>query len=296
MLTCGVIGAGVFGGFHCGKYAAHERVILAGIYDPDAGRAAALAEKHDDTQAFASLEALLAACDAVTIANPAVCHGEDAMAALEAGCHALVEKPLACDGRTARALVDKADSAGLQLHAGHQERFVARAAGLFDAPAPEGLSARRFGPASPRGADVSVVMDLMIHDLDLALRLIGAAPERVTAEGDADEMRARIVFEGGAEAEFAAGRRAPGPQRSTRFDWTAGTAEIDWVAKTLHNGSPFALDPGFADAPLAKDSLGANVNAFVAAILDGGPAAAPGREAAAAVALAEQIEHAAGLR
>src|SRR5690606_27789144 len=223
----------------------------------------------------------------------AVAHYAQADAALSAGVHTLVEKPLAADAAGARALVDKAERAGLQLHAGHQERFVARAAGLFDAPPPRFLSARRFGPVSARGTDVSVVMDLMVHDLDLALRLIGAPAEDVRAEGDADNARATVRFANGAVAEFAAGRRAPGPERTTHIEWAVGAADIDWVAKTLRNASPHALNPDFAQAPEAKDSLGANIGAFIASVLDGAPAMAPGREAAEAASLAERIENAA---
>lgn len=294
-LRCGVVGAGVFGGFHAGKYAAHERAQLVGIYDHNPERAADLAAKFPGARGFETLEALLEACDAVTIASPASAHAEQARAALAASRHLLVEKPLATSAEDARTLVGMAETAGVQLHAGHQERFVARAAGLMDARAPGRIRALRYGPPSERGADVSVVMDLMIHDLDLALRLIGDEPEAVRARGSADAIEANIAFAGGAQASFAASRTAPAPERRTRFEWESGAAEIDWVAKRLDDSSGHGLNPDFAERPEAKDSLGANVSAFLASVLDGAPAACAGWEAARAVALAERIERAAGI-
>ena len=291
-----MVGAGVFGGFHAGKYAAHPRARFAGVYDPHPERAAALAGKHEGARAFGSLEDLLAACDAITVASPASSHGADALAALAAGCHVLVEKPLAAGAVAARDLVDKAAEAGLPLHAGHQERFIARAAGLFDVPPPVKIAARRFTAPGERGLDVSVVMDLMIHDIDMAFRLIGSPPVDIRGAGTANEAVATIRFENGAYAEFAAGRRAPFGRRFTSFQWAdGGVAHIDYLEKAIHNHSSLAFNTGFADMPEAQDSLGANVDAFIRSILDGAPAVAPGREAAAAAAAAEAIEHAVGL-
>jgi predicted dehydrogenase len=159
------------------------------------------------------------------------------------------------------------------------------------------IAARRFTLPGQRGLDVSVVMDLMIHDIDMALRLIGSPPIAVNATGTADEAIAKVRFQNGALAEFGAGRRAPRPMRFTSFEWAdGGVAHIDYLEKSVHNHSKQALNADFAGLPEAQDSLGANVDAFLAAILDGAPAMAPGREAAAAVAVAEAAEHLIGLR
>ena len=109
-LKTGLIGAGVFGGYHAGKIAEAQTTDFVGVFDPDAARAAELAEKHG-VQAFASQAELFAAADAVLIACPAIYHAETVEAALAANCHVLVEKPLALTGETAKMLAAKADAA-----------------------------------------------------------------------------------------------------------------------------------------------------------------------------------------
>ena len=125
-LRVGVIGAGVFAGLHAGKIAANPDAVLAGLYDIDGPRTQALAGTHGAPE-FASLAELLAACDAVVVASAAVAHEEQAGAALAAGRHAYVEKPLATSGAGARALATAAAAGGLVLQVGHQERIVALA-------------------------------------------------------------------------------------------------------------------------------------------------------------------------
>lgn len=296
-VTCGVVGAGAFGAVHAAKYGASARARLAGIYDPSLERAQAVAGKYDGATAFATIEELLAACDAVSVCSPATYHGEQAGPALQAGCHVLVEKPLASSALQAAALVTLAEGKGLHLHAGHQERFVARAAGLFDAPPPRQFRSLRVTGPGERGRDVSVIMDLMIHDLDMALRLIGSPPERIEAIADMDQAIAKIWFQNGAYAELMASRVSDEPQRRNKLQWEdGGVAHLDYLAKELHSTATTPLNLDFASHPDAKDSVGANIESFLASILDGAPAAAPGREAAAAAALAEAIEHTAGLR
>lgn len=297
LLQCGVIGAGVFGGHHARKYLAHDRVRLAGVYDPDLERAKELTSHSLEARPYDRLEDLLENCDAVTIASPASLHGPQALAALQAGCHVLVEKPLAVTSESAEAAVREAEARALVLQAGHQERFVARAMGLFDSPeTPERIRARRMGPFSERGADVSVTMDLMIHDIDLALRLASAPAASIAAEtrnertGNADHVKAEIVFENGMVAELEASRLAEGRDRVTEIEYPSGMLTVDFVAKTFDNQTPHAFNPDFAADPEAADSLGANVSHFIASVLDGAPVAVPGRQALEAVRIAEIID------
>jgi len=297
LLQCGVVGVGAFGGHHARKYLASERASLVGVYDPDDARARALAAECGGAPVYDSLEALLAACEAVTIASPASAHGEQSLAALRAGCHTLVEKPLATGAEAADAAVREAEARRLVLQVGHQERFVFQAMGVFDAPeSPERIEARRMGPFSERGADVSVTFDLMIHDIDLALVLAGAPPASVAGEtrrertATADEARAEIVFEDGMAARLAASRLADARERVMRIEYPSGALTVDFVAKTFENETPFAFNADFADDPAAADSLAANVQAFIAAILDDAPVAVPGREALEAVRIAELID------
>jgi predicted dehydrogenase len=282
VLRTGVVGAGVFGGFHASKYAAHARTQLVGVYDPDAKRAAALADKHG-AKAYTNLAKLIADCEALTVASPAVHHFEAAAAALANGRHVLVEKPIASSVEEARELISLAATHGCVLQVGHQERFVFNAMGLFNVPEkPRRVTASRMGPPSERCLDVSVTLDLMVHDLDLVIALAGCAVKSVTGEvdkgrfGSPDVAQAKLVFDNGCVAELTASRVHHERDRKMRVEYDSGVLEIDFVAKTFENSTPYDLNPDFADDPSARDSLGANVNAFVAAVLDGAPVAVPG--------------------
>jgi predicted dehydrogenase len=172
-LRAGVIGAGVFGGYHAGKYVENPDTTLTAIFDPDAERAQALAGQHDATP-YSDLDAFLQAVDVVTIASPGVTHAEMGARALMAGKPVLIEKPLAVTGEEADRLVALAAEHDLVLACGHQERLVFDVMGLtaIQTP-PKRITAWREGPWSGRSTDISVTFDLMVHDLDLALTLIG---------------------------------------------------------------------------------------------------------------------------
>jgi predicted dehydrogenase len=300
-VRAGVVGAGVFGGFHAGKYAADPRVAFQGVFDPDRARAQALAEKHGG-RAFPSLAALIDAVDAVTVASPAHTHGPAALAALLAGKHVLVEKPIATNLADADAMVAIADANDLVLQVGHQERFVFEAMGLLAVPErPRRIEARRMGPFSERGADVSVTLDLMTHDLDLVRLLAGRAEvTSLAAKGERartetiDRVEARLAFANGVDAILLASRLHSGRERVMRVDYADGSVEIDFVAKTFSNTTRHLLDAAFADAPKAKDSLGAGVQAFLSAIRGEGAPAVSGADGREALALALAIDAAAG--
>lgn len=281
-LKAGVVGAGVFGGFHASKYAAHAQTELVGVFDPDIDKARALAEKHGG-QAFDTLEHLLAEVDAVTVASPAVHHFAAAAAALASGKHVLVEKPIASSVEEARELINLASSHGCVLQVGHQERFVFHAMGLLEVPEmPKRIVARRMGPPSDRNLDVSVTLDLMVHDLDLVIALAGAPIKSV--EGKIDEGRfgspdiaeATLVFENGCVAELISSRVHHERDRKMHVEYENGILDIDFVAKTFENSTPYALNADFAETETAKDSLGANVQAFIASVVEGAPVAVPG--------------------
>lgn len=282
VLRAGVVGAGVFGGFHSSKYAADARTEFVGVFDPRPENARALVEKHGG-QVYDTLEALIADIDMVTVACPAIHHFAAAAAALASGKHVLVEKPIASSVEEARELVALASSHGCVLQVGHQERFVFQAMGLLQVPeVPKKIVARRMGPPSDRNLDVSVTLDLMVHDLDLAIALAGAAVKTVDGEvdegrfGSADIAKAVITFENGCVAELVSSRVHHERDRKMHVEYENGTLNIDFIAKTFENNTPYALDPDFADTPAARDSLGANVKAFIASVRDGAPVAVPG--------------------
>lgn len=303
-LRAGVVGAGVFGGYHASKYAASPDAEFLGVFDPVHDHAEALCARHGG-KPFASLADLIEVCDVVTVASPAIYHHDAARRALIAGKGVLVEKPLAATAAEARELAQLADLNAVVLRVGHQERFVFEAMGLFgDLPRIAGLDARRMGPAGARNLDVSVTLDLMIHDIDLALALAGARPLKIEAElladraGLADHVRCALHFDGCVIARLESSRVAEGRDRQMTVDYQGGArVAVDFIAKTFDNPQGLPLDPDFAETPLAQDSLGANVAAFLAAVRGeaSGPAA-DGPAGLAALETALAIDEACGAR
>ncbi|MEQ8406211.1 MAG: Gfo/Idh/MocA family oxidoreductase [Oceanicaulis sp.] len=303
-LRAGVVGAGVFGGYHASKYAGFSDVEFLGVFDPVHDHAASLCARHGGSP-FESLQALVEACDVISVASPAVFHHDAARRALNAGKAVLVEKPLAATLEEARELVQIADLKGAVLRVGHQERFVFGAMGLFgDLPRIQALNARRMGTPSARNLDVSVTLDLMIHDIDLALALAGARPDRIEAEmlenraGLADHVKAVLHFPGGVSARLESSRVAPDRDRVMKIDYDGGAqVSVDFISRAFENNAGLALDPDFNDTAMAKDSLGSNVAAFVSAARgqDSRPAA-DGAAGLAALEAALRIDEACGSR
>ena len=194
----GVVGAGVFGGYHAQKFAASEHAEFIGVFDLNAEAAGKVVTKVGQGVVFGSFEALAEACDALVIATPASSHASLTRKALEAGKHALVEKPLALTGAEARSLAKLALERDLVLSVGHQERLVFEAMGLFSTgERPKRIEGVRMGPASPEGRceDVSVVFDLMIHDLDLTAELFGGEVRLHRAHQHVADLAKHVVDE-----------------------------------------------------------------------------------------------------
>ncbi len=300
ILRAGVIGAGVFGGYHAQKYAEFADVELAAVLDPHPERAAALAGKFGG-RAFADLRDFLAAVDIVSIAAPAVRHGQLALAALTAGKHSYVEKPIATSLEDADRISAEAGKQNLVVATGFLERAAFAAMRLFDIPhAPLRMECARLGPPSPRNLDVSVVVDLMIHDLDLALHLTPSDPVTVEAEGRCvannllDEASAEVSFEDGFQATFRASRVAEGRERTLTIVYPEGEVRLDLLAHSFENTTPWMLDAGFEDSPAGRDRLGASLGAFVTAVRGEGRPLADGRDGARALDLALAVEQAVG--
>lgn len=309
VLRAGVAGAGVFGGYHANKYKEAQAaglVSFVGIYDLDKTRAEAAAQKLG-VKAFGGDEwpAFLAQLDVITIAVPAFAHASVALKALEAGVHTYVEKPLAISEADGEAMVTLAAQKGVWLACGHQERAVFEAMGLYDVPEkPLRLEAVRNGTASTRNLDVSAVLDLMIHDLDLGLTLAAGeaggmeVQARFRDEPDysavgADEVRAEVSFDDGFVAQFSASRMAAERERTMRLVYPSGEVFIDLLNRRFDNGTPFALNPDFAQADIARDPLGTSVFRFLETVA--GKRARPlatGEEALKALRLALAIDDA----
>jgi predicted dehydrogenase len=293
MLKAGVIGAGAFGANHARKYASLDGVELVGVFDPQVAAAATLAGSLH-TRAFETGSALLDAVDVVTVASPAIYHGAGVIAALKAGRHVYVEKPLAVTLQDADHIVELAEKAGLVVAVGHQERVVSQAMGLFDIPEqPLRLEAVRFGTPSPRNLDVSATLDLMVHDIDLALSLTTGEPLTVEGEGGDDAATAEATFDNGFVANFAVSRVAEARDRRMRIVYPSGEVAIDFLARTFVTTTPFRLNADFADTPAGKDPLGTSVKGFLDAVTGKAPRpVVTAAEAAKALDLTLAVEQA----
>lgn len=297
-LRVGVIGAGVFGGYHAGKAAASDRATFEGVYDPHPARAAEIVGKLGGA-VFEDEQALHAACDAVVVACPASSHEASVRAALEAGLHVLVEKPLALSYESADALVNLAEEKGRVIQVGHQERLVLAAMGFFDIEeTPIEIEAVREGPPAPggRAGDVSVIWDLMIHDLDMAAKLMGDGAD-VSASGEKhhsehiDEATAQLSYEDGRSASIRASRAAANRNRSMAVTYPSGKITVDFLTRQVVNLTRHPIRVDVSDE--LPDPLGAADEAFFGACLGLADTPIPGRVAAEAVRLAEGAEESA---
>jgi predicted dehydrogenase len=301
VVKAGVIGAGVFGGYHSGKYADLPGVDFVGVYDTHIERAADLAAKHG-ARAFPHIKDFFECIEAVTIAAPAATHATIAEAALERGLHVYVEKPLALSLPAGRKMVEVAKAKGLALAAGHQERAIFAAMGLLDVPEPpiriEAVRRSSYYPG--RGTDVSCVLDMMIHDFDLALALNPSPPAELKATGRTthgphlDEVATEVTFADGMVLTVDGSRLDEGRKRTMRIVYPAGEVMIDFMAKTFANSTPYRLNPDYAETPAGRDPLGASVGAFLAAVRGEAPRPlVTGEEALEALDLALRVEAAA---
>ncbi|WP_419948651.1 Gfo/Idh/MocA family oxidoreductase [Candidatus Palauibacter sp.] len=253
-IPAGVVGVGRLGAAHARLLAQNSSFDLVGIHDRAGSRAAEVAEKLS-VPAFAEAGELHARAEAVVIAVPTAAHHAAAVAAISAGCHALIEKPLASTIEEADEIVHLAETRGIVLGVGHVERFN----GILQATEPwldrpRFIESLRMAPFQPRGADVTVVLDLMIHDIDLVLTLTAAPLEDVRAVGVSvispwiDLANARLSFEDGTVANITASRVASRTIRQLRLFQRSGYFSLDLANGTGHHDR--RRDPG-GGAPIA---------------------------------------------
>jgi len=298
-LRAAVIGVGYLGRFHAQKYAALEGVELVAVADADAARAAAVgAEVH--AAAIADYRALLGKVDLVSVVAPTEAHFEVVKAFLESGAHVLVEKPITRTVAEAEELVALAGRHGRLLQVGHLERF--NPAWLALRPrikAPLFIEAHRLAPFKPRGTDVSVVLDLMIHDVDLILSVVDSEVAEVRASGapvltdGVDIGNARIEFKNGCVANLTASRVSAGTLRKMRLFQKDEYLAIDFGQRLLsvarrQDGAEPPITTEQIEAP-ADDALMSEVRAFVEAVRKGAPAPVSGEDGKRALALALEI-------
>jgi predicted dehydrogenase len=286
----------------------HARVLgavpgarLAGVHDKHPERAAVLGERHG-CAVFAHLEDVIGACDAAIVATSSASHLEVGRVLLEAGIPCLIEKPLALAEADCTSLIAAAAGRGVPLAVGHTERFNPTTAALLATIRDwrvRAIETRRLNPGSARITDTGVVSDLMLHDLDIVLRIMQRAPRDVVAVGltqeaqaGADHAMALLSFDGPALASCAASRITAHRARELSLVGDRGSVLVDYLARTVGR-----LDPGAsAPTPVAvapADPLASELAAFVDTVRGGGPRcgeAIDGATALAALRLAWSIE------
>ena len=291
-----VIGAGHMGRYHAGKFAGCEDAELSVVVDSDSARAEELAQDMG-CAAVADYRQAIGYIDAAVIATPTACHHEMASACLRAGVHVLVEKPIARTVAEAEDLIALADLGGLVLQVGHVERYNGAYRALAARMAkPLFIDAERLSGFKQRGTDVDVVLDLMIHDIDLALGLARSGVVAVSASGfrvlssDIDIANARIEFANGCVANLSASRVSQSEVRKLRVfqpdlyvsaDLQAG--RLRYVSQSL--GAIRETD----EVHEAGDALAAQAREFVAAASSLAPVEVTGEDGRDALALALRV-------
>lgn len=237
MIKIGVLGAGHLGRIHLRLLKEIGSCQLVGFYDPDDENAGkAIAEFH--VKRFDSPEDLIALCDAMDIVTPTIHHFECAQKAMKLSKHVFIEKPLANTIKEAKTLVSLATEADVKVQVGHVERFnPAFVAALPYFNQPLFIETHRLAQFNPRGTDVSVVLDLMIHDIDIVLSVVRSTVRKISASGVAvvsdspDITNARIEFDNGCVANLTASRISMKNMRKSRFFQKDAYISVDFLEK-----------------------------------------------------------------
>ena len=300
-----VVGVGHFGGYHADKAASLARAELVAVADIDGRRAAEIAAKHG-TRAVTDYRELIGSVEAVSIAVPTSYHEEVASAFLDAGCHVLVEKPIAHDVASAERMIRLARDRGVVLQVGHLPRFYDVVEVLStDVARPLFIDAVRIAPFKTRGTDVNVILDLMVHDLDLILTLVNAPLVSVDAAGapviseTEDIANARLKFANGCVATITASRISLKTERKMRIFQGDAYFTIDFDAgrvRTIRKGSSGReLMPGVPDVDIKEevyeegDALEREINAFLTSVIEGTPPLVSGEDGLRALEAALRV-------
>lgn len=280
MLKAGVIGVGHLGRFHAQKYSSIENVELVGVYDLNPDRAKLVADECK-TKNFQTIAKLLDNVDVVSIATPASNHFDSAKQALEAGVHCLIEKPFTRTVKEASDLMEIANRKNVKIQIGHLERFNAVISeGYSFLKNPRFIEANRLAPFTARSTDIDVILDLMIHDLDLILGIMkGHELTEVDAIGvpvltdKVDIAHTKLVFSNGAMANLSASRISNKVFRKMRFfqrysyvglDFQKGEVE---VFERVEKDGKYNIE-GKMIPFTNPDSLKKEIESFISAVRD----------------------------
>jgi len=302
-IAVGVVGVGYLGQYHAEKYSRMEGVELVGVVDTDASRATEIAERVGSRPFFRHSD-LFGRVQAVSIAVPTPLHHSIAKDFFLHGVDVLLEKPVCCTLEEADELIAEAESKGLILQVGHVERFNGASLALQGKIRnPRFVESSRLSPFLKRAADVDVILDLMIHDIDLLLSWVDSAVKDLQAVGTpvltphVDIANARIEFENGCIASLTASRVAPEKLRKTHLFQPDGYFSIDYLSQKAFfsgRGSASKGERGSEsiaeEIPVRKiDSLEAEIQSFLQSVMSRRPALVSGRDGKRALELALRI-------
>lgn len=239
-LKCGVAGVGYLGKHHARLYHALPGSELVGVYEPDDRAAESVCSEYG-CERFSSIGELGAACDAVSVVCPTDRHAEVALQLIDHSCHLLVEKPLCVSSEEAESILARAQEARVMVQVGHIEHYnpvMTFLEGEVDQP--RYLTVERLAPFQPRGTEVGVVLDLMIHDVGIAMALVDSPIERVDSIGvrvlspTEDIANARLVFANGCVANLSASRVSEKKAREIRVFQDSGYLSLDFMNQKGH--------------------------------------------------------------
>jgi len=298
-----VIGVGYLGKFHAQKYAQLPNSRLIAVCDPNADTAAQIAAENA-TRAVADFNSIRDEVDAVSIVVPTQKHYAIARECLEAGKHVLLEKPMTTTVEEARELVAIANANKVVLQIGHLERFNPAVLALDTIMhQPMFIESHRVAPFNPRGADVNVILDLMIHDIDIILDMVDSPVTSIRAKGvavlsrDIDIANARLEFESGCVANVTASRAGMKSERKMRLFQHDAYISLDFQNKKLgiHRKGDSEQYPGVANIESKEqtfnqgDALKAEIESFLNCIQNGMPPKVSGEDGLRALETAIKI-------
>jgi len=298
-----VIGVGYLGKFHAQKYAQLPNSRLIAVCDPNAETAAQIAAENA-TRAVADFNSIRDEVDAVSIVVPTQKHYAIARECLEAGKHVLLEKPMTTTVEEARELVAIANANKVVLQIGHLERFNPAVLALDTIMhQPMFIESHRVAPFNPRGADVNVILDLMIHDIDIILDMVDSPVTSIRAKGvavlsrDIDIANARLEFESGCVANVTASRAGMKSERKMRLFQHDAYISLDFQNKKLgiHRKGDSEQYPGVANIESKEqtfnqgDALKAEIESFLNCIQNGMPPKVSGEDGLRALETAIKI-------
>lgn len=317
-LKVSVIGTGHLGSIHARLWAGEMNSTLIGIYDLDAERAKEIAAENN-CKNFSTLDECIAESDAVTIAAPTSLHYEIACKCIENNTHCFIEKPITTTYEEAQDLILKAKEKNVMVQVGHVERFNPALSAIKNYELdPMFIEAHRLAQFKPRATDVSVILDLMIHDIDIMLWLVNSKVKHIDANGVAvltetpDICNARITFENGAVANLTASRISARPMRKMRLFQNNAYISLDFgnsdveVYRIMDGANQSDMVPatmlgtieagtqdkmiGFEKPVVPQiNAIAEEQKAFAEAIINNSPIAVTAEEAANALKIAEEI-------